>query len=236
MDRLAPDVIVALDCGSRAEADGIVTQLGESATWYKIGIQTLVSVGPGLARDLIAARKAVFLDLKLHEVPNSVAGATAAAGDLGASMVTVHATAGERVLDAAVRAAEPFPELRVLALTVITSLGDADLPSIGVPSTVAEQADRLARLARNSGCDGVVCSVQEATAVRSLLDDDALVVTPGVGLGDPADTHVRSDHVRVGTPEHARRVGATHVVLGRSLTRASDLRSTLAHARRRFLG
>jgi orotidine-5'-phosphate decarboxylase len=228
------NIIVALDCPSRSEADRVIDVLGDAATSFKIGIQTLVAAGPGLARDLIGAGKSVFLDLKLHEVPNSVAGAVRAAGDLGATMVTVHASGGPAVLGAAVQAGSSFPELRVLALTVITSLGDDDLPAIGVRDGVGAQVDRLARLAADSGCDGVVCSVHEAAGMRDLWGAHGLVVTPGIGLS--SDVTGRDDQVRVGTPEHARICGASHIILGRSLTQATDPLAAYAEAQRQFLG
>ena len=114
-------VIVALDVERHAQATQLVARLGASATFYKIGLQLLTSAGPSVVRELINAGKEVFLDLKLHEIPNSVAGAVAAAGGLGVSMVTVHASGGAAVLRAAVAAARPYPQLRVVALTVITS-------------------------------------------------------------------------------------------------------------------
>ncbi len=232
----ADDVIVSLDCPSRAAADDLTSALGDAATSYKIGIQTLVTAGPELARDLVAGGKRVFLDLKLHEVPNSVACAVTAAGHLGASMVTVHASGGADVLAAAVRAASPFPELQVLALTVITSLDDGDLASIGIGGSVGAQVERLAQLARDAGCDGVVCSVHEAAVMRSMWGPEALVVTPGIGLGTGHEMRGGGDQVRVGTPEDARNAGASHVVLGRSLTCAPDPRAAHGAARLRFLG
>lgn len=121
----------------------------------------------------------MFLDLKLHEIPNSVAGGVAAAGKLGARLVTVHASAGSAALEAAVAAAKPFPELKVLALTVITSLTDEQLPEIGLAPSVRAQVERLARLSAACGCHGVVASANEAAFLTALLPPGSLIVTPG---------------------------------------------------------
>jgi orotidine-5'-phosphate decarboxylase len=134
-------VIVALDFGSEAEAKPLVEQLGAAASSYKVGLQLLTAEGPSIVRWLLGQRKKVFLDLKLHEIPNSVASAVTVAGSLGASMVAVHASAGSAVLRAAVKAAQPFPHLQVLALTVITSMGWQDLAAIGVHRSVLEQVE-----------------------------------------------------------------------------------------------
>jgi len=211
-------VIVALDVESAAEARDMVRRLGPEADHYKLGLQALTEAGPELARELVATGKQVFLDLKLHEIPNSVAGAVRAAGRLGASMVTVHASAGSAVLRAAVAAAEPYPQLSVLALTVITSLADTDLPEIGLAPSVQGQVLRLARLAADAGCHGVVASAHEAGWLRHELPEDRLIVCPGIQL----PTSGPSDQVRIATPDVAARAGATHVVIGRGITAAPD--------------
>ena len=214
-------VIVALDVERHAQATRLVEQLGPTATFYKVGLQLLTAAGPAVVRELVDARKQVFLDLKLHEIPNSVAGAVAAAGALGVSMVTVHASGGAAVLRAAVQAAQPYPNLRVLALTVITSLRDAELAEVGVPGGVEAQVLRLARLAAAAGCDGVVASPREAALLRTALPAGALIVTPGTQLPGEA----ASDQARVASPAEAIGAGATHVVIGRSITQAADPRA-----------
>lgn len=215
---MVSSVIVALDLESRGEALHVVEALGPQADFYKLGLQMLTLEGPGLVRELVAMGKQVFLDLKLHEIPNSVAGAVKAAGRSGASMVSVHASGGAAVLRAAVDAARGFDRLQVLALTVITSLGDADLPSIGLAPSVRDQVCRLTQLAAASGCDGVIASAQEATYLADLLPQGSLIVTPGIQLpGAPG-----SDQSRVATPDFARRSGATHIVVGRAITHAAD--------------
>jgi len=181
---LAP-VIVALDLESGEAARALVAHLGPETEHYKVGLQLLTVAGPELVRELVTGGKVVFLDLKLHEIPGSVAGAVRAAGQLGVSLVTVHASGGSEVLRAAVAAAEPFPELRILALTVITSLADEDLPEIGLAPSVADQVQRLAQLAMSCGCDGVVASPREASFLRAVLPPECLTVTPGRPPSDP---------------------------------------------------
>lgn len=211
-------VIVALDFANAAQARQLIGRLGASAELFKIGLQLLTADGPSLVRELVAAGKQVFLDLKLLEIPNSVAGAVVAAGQLGVSMVSVHATGGSKVLRAAVEAARPFPQLKVLALTVITSLRDEDLHEIGIDATVQEQVVRLAKLAADAGCHGVVASPQEARLLREHLPPAMLIVTPGTQLLGDAKT----DQARTATPAEAVRAGSTHVVIGRSITGAPD--------------
>ncbi|MEV7523555.1 orotidine-5'-phosphate decarboxylase [Streptomyces sp. NPDC091371] len=213
-------IIVALDFDDRRAADELVDLLGEECRSYKVGLELLTASGPGLIRDLVAEGKDVFLDLKLFEIPNSVAGAVRAAGSLGVSMVTVHSMGGPGIMAAAVAAARPFPRLRVLALTVVTSMTTSDLADIGVTglTSTEDQVLRLARLAEAAGCHGVVASPQEAGPLRAVLGAGALIVTPGVAL--PGETP--GEHIRSGTPHGAVAGGASHVVVGRSVTRAAD--------------
>ncbi|BDT67195.1 orotidine 5'-phosphate decarboxylase [Comamonadaceae bacterium OS-1] len=211
-------IIIALDFDSEAEAMGLVAQLGAQASSYKVGLQLLTAAGPSVVRWLTGQGKSVFLDLKLHEIPNSVTGAVTAAGQLGVAMVTVHASAGSAVLRAAVEAARPFPHLQVLALTVITSMGAQDLAEVGVSGSVLEQVERLALLAVSAGCHGVVASPQEAMRLRQVLPAAMLIVTPGTQLAGEA----KSDQTRTATPTQAILAGATHLVIGRSITRATD--------------
>jgi orotidine-5'-phosphate decarboxylase len=219
-------VIVALDVDTRLEAMELVQQLGAESGFYKVGLQLLTAEGPDIVRELVAMGKEVFLDLKLHEIPNSISGAVGAAGKLGASMVTVHASGGSAVLKAAVAAAAPYPSLKVLALTVITSLSDRDLPEVGLPPSVEQQVDRLSQLAVRCGCHGVVASAQEAARLAKCLPAGMLIVAPGIQLRGAAG----NDQVRVSTPAIARESGATHVVIGRSITRASSPRAAFAEA------
>ncbi len=204
----------------------LVRQLGAESTFYKVGLQLLTEEGPSVVRDLVAMGKDVFLDLKLHEIPNSIIGAVGAAGKLGASMVTVHASGGSAVLKAAVAAAAPYPGLKILALTVITSLSDRDLPELGLPPSVEQQVDLLSQLAVRCGCHGVVASAQEAARLSKYLPAGMLIVTPGIQLRGAAG----NDQVRVATPAIARESGATHVVIGRSITKSSSPSEAFAEA------
>lgn len=219
-------VIVALDFPSRAEAMALVNKLGPACWSYKVGLQLLTEEGPQVVRELVALGKDVFLDLKLHEIPNSVVGAVHAAGKLGVGMVTVHASAGSAVLRAAVAAAANYPNLKVLALTVITSLSDEELPEIGLAPTVRQQVERLAVMAAQCGCHGIVASAYEASYLKTLLPAGTLIVTPGIQLAGAST----NDQARVVTPEFARRAGATHLVIGRSITQAASPQEAFALA------
>ena len=209
-------IIVALDFDTASAALGVVSRLGHDAKFYKLGMQLLVAEGPCIVRDLVEMGKSVFLDLKLHEIPNSVSAGVRVAGKLGASMVTVHASAGSAVLEAAAAAASTYPDLSVIALTVITSLKDEDLPEIGVTSSVHEQVVRLARMSAEAGCHGVVASAWEAEYLKDELPRDYEIITPGVQLLTSAPT----DQARVASPHQAAEAGATRVIVGRAITRA----------------
>lgn len=223
LSRPTGPIIVALDFDSRRAAEEIVDRLGEECRSYKVGLELLTAAGPGLVRHLVARGHEVFLDLKLFEIPNSVAGAVRAAGALGASMVTVHSMGGTAIMAAAVAAARDFPRLRVLALTVVTSMTGSDLADIGVDDPPEKQVLRLARLADRAGCHGVIASPQETAQLRDVLGPDALIVTPGVTL--PGES--RAEHARPGTPRAAIAAGASHIVVGRSVTRAADPEAAL---------
>lgn len=224
-------VIVALDFESASDAAALVERLGFEADHYKVGLQMLTAAGPDLLRHLVSLGKSVFLDLKLHEIPSSVAGAVREAGKLGATLVTVHACAGSAVLRAAVDAAASFPHLKILALTVITSLSDEDLPEIGLAPSVDAQVERLALLASKSGCHGVVASAREAKRLRQILPAGALIVCPGIQLLGSEG----KDQARVAAPAAAAEAGASHVVIGRAITAASDPVSAFRSAMDAFL-
>ena len=212
-------LIVSLDVPNAAEAQRIVTALGESVSTYQVGKQLFTAAGPALVRDLVASGRKVFLDLKFHDIPNTVAAAVRAASELGVLMLTVHASGGSKMLRAAAEAAlsaEQPPLL--LAVTVLTSLGDADLKEIGVAGAAQEQVLRLASLARKAGCGGVVASAQEAKALRQELGREIVIVTQGVR---PAGAS-KDDQVRVATPVEAIAAGADYIGVGRPITGAKD--------------
>jgi orotidine-5'-phosphate decarboxylase len=212
-------LIVALDVSSAADAQRIVSAIGDAANIYKVGKQLFTAEGPQAVRDLVASGRKVFLDLKFHDIPNTVAAAVAEAAKLNVSMLTVHASGGGKMLRAAVEAASKVerPPL-VLAVTVLTSMEDSDLPGIGVRGTIVDQALRLATMAITNGCDGIVTSAHEVRELRSELGDDFAIVTPGVRPAGSA----KGDQARVVTPAEAISAGATHIVVGRPITAAPD--------------
>ena len=210
-------IVVALDFDRSEPALNVVRQLGDLVGTYKVGLELLTAAGPAVVSALVESGKQVFLDLKLNEIPHSVASAIRVCGDLGVSMVTVHAGAGSAVLRAAVDAARATPRLKVLALTVITSLDDVGLVEVGVPDGVQAQVERLAGLAADAGCHGLVTSPREVRAMRALAPPHSLIVVPGATV--PGDVEMR-DHVRTGTVGGAVADGATHVIVGRGVTRA----------------
>ena len=211
-------LIVALDVSSAAAAQKIVAAVGDSALTYKVGMQLYTAEGPQVVRDLVASGRRVFLDLKYHDIPNTVGGAVREAAQLGVSMLTVHAAGGGKMLRAAVDAARTSPGLMVLAVTVLTSMDENDLEKIGIRGTVADSVIRLAAIALASGCRGVVASAREASTLRTDMGHDFLIVTPGVR---PAGTG-HGDQVRVVTPAEAIASGASHIVVGRPITEAAD--------------
>jgi orotidine-5'-phosphate decarboxylase len=212
-------LIVALDVSSAAAAQKIVAAVGDSASCYKVGMQLYTAEGPQVVRDLVASGRRVFLDLKYHDIPNTVASAVREAAGLGVSMLTVHASGGGKMLRTATDAARSLnAALMVLGVTVLTSLNDNDLDKLGVHGRVQDQVLRLAALALADGCHGVVASAQEASALRSELEGDFAIVTPGVR---PAGAEP-GDQARVVTPAEAIAAGATHIVVGRPITTAAD--------------
>lgn len=211
-------LIVALDVSSAAAAQQIVSAVGESASIYKVGMQLYTAEGPQVVRDLVAAGRGVFLDLKYHDIPNTVASAVKEAASLKVSMLTVHASGGSRMLQAAADAARSNPSLIILAVTVLTSMAESDLAEIGVPDQVTQQVSRLAALAVESGCKGIVSSAREVPDLRRQLGNDLVIVTPGVR---PAGAS-HGDQARVVTPAQAISAGASHIVVGRPITAAPD--------------
>lgn len=212
-------LIVALDVASAAEARRIVASLGDSIQFYKVGMQLYTAAGPGGVRDLVLSGKKIFLDLKYHDIPNTVAAATREAAQLGVSMLTLHASGGTKMLRAAVDAAKQSDsELAVLAVTVLTSMDENDLAETGIQDSIAEQAVRLGKIALSAGCAGVVSSAREVKALRASLGSGFLAVTPGVRPAGAA----HGDQARVVTPAEAIAAGATNIVVGRPITAAAD--------------
>ena len=212
-------LIVALDVSSAAAAQKIVAAVGDSTLTYKVGMQLYTAEGPQLVRDLVASGRRVFLDLKYHDIPNTVGSAVSEAAKLGVSMLTVHAAGSNKMLRAAVDAAAKVnPQLIILAVTVLTSMGGDDLEVIGMGGGVEASVLRLAQVALTNGCQGIVTSAREASAVRAKLGHEFAIVTPGVR---PAGAAI-GDQVRVVTPAQAIAAGASHIVVGRPITEAAD--------------
>jgi orotidine-5'-phosphate decarboxylase len=216
-------VIVALDL-ERAPALELAATLQGRARWLKVGMTSFYQAGPTIVAELRGMGFEVFLDLKLHDIPHQARGAARSVASLGAQMITVHASGGSEMIEAAVlgahegaRAAGCMPPA-ILAVTVLTSIDAATLVSVGVDRAPADQVALLAVVARDAGADGVVCSPQEASAVRRTLGGEALVVTPGVR---PAGADV-GDQSRTATPAQALRSGASHLVIGRPITADPD--------------
>lgn len=214
------DLIVALDLPSRARALEMVDLLGGDADFYKVGLELFTREGPPIVEDLHDRGKRVFLDLKLMDIPNTVAGAVASAADLGVELLTVHAQGGPRMLEAAL--ARAGSSTRLLAVTLLTSLSPDEIQTIWdrPVGSVRREVLRLARIAVGVGIHGVVASPLEAGELRTALGSDALVVTPGIR---PAGTD-HHDQNRVATPEAAVEAGASHLVVGRAITQAPDPR------------
>ena len=211
-------LIVALDVSTAAAAQKIVAAVGDPALTYKVGMQLYTAEGPQVVRDLVASGRRVFLDLKYHDIPNTVGTAVSEAAKLGVSMLTVHASGSANMLRAAVEAAQTRSGLMVLAVTVLTSMDGNDLETIGMRGTVADSVVRLATIALANGCQGIVTSAREGSRVRAELGNEFAIVTPGVR---PAGSSV-GDQKRVVTPAEAIAAGASHIVVGRPITEAAD--------------
>ena len=209
-------LIVALDVAKAGDAQALVSQVGDSAGIFKVGLQLFTSEGPEIVRDLVASGRKVFLDLKLHDIPNTVKNAVKAAVELRASMLTLHASGGPSMLKAAAEVASD--RLTLLAVTVLTSMNDEELSQVGVAGRVLDQALRMAELARSAGCTGVVASARESTQLRKFLGEGFAIVNPGVR---PAGAAL-NDQQRVATPTEAINAGASHIVVGRPITQAPD--------------
>jgi orotidine-5'-phosphate decarboxylase len=208
-------LIAALDTPTRADADAFVDKLRGAPSWLKIGLELFCSEGPSIVRDYAARGLSVMLDLKLHDIPETVARATARVAALGAGLLTVHAGGGRAMLEAAVKNAG---DMRVLAVTVLTSMDDADLADVGAQGPVGELVQRRAQLAVRAGCHGIVASPHEVTSVRASVPESFLIVTPGVRPTGSA----AGDQKRVMTPLQARASGADMIVVGRPLRDALD--------------
>ena len=221
-------IIVALDVPEGRDALALAARLDPKLCRVKVGKELFVAAGPAVVSQLQERGFEVFLDLKFHDIPNTVAGACRSAARLGVWMLNVHASGGVAMMRAArdALAGVARPPL-VIGVTILTSLGDADLGAIGFSGTAHDNAVRLARLARESGLDGVVCSAQEAPAMREAAGTDFVLVTPGIRLA----TDTKGDQSRTVTPAQALRLGADYLVIGRPITQSKDPVATLESIR-----
>ncbi len=228
-------ILVALDVESAAKAVELADKLRGSVGGFKIGKQLFTAAGPAMVRELTSRGDRVFLDLKFHDIPNTVAGAVQSAVATGAWMVNVHASGGSAMMTAAADAARKAavaadrPRPLVIAVTVLTSMDDRALEEVGVSRPMLDQVVHLAKLAQSSGLDGVVASPLEVEAIRRACGPDFQIVTPGIrplrqGSGQAADQQGKDDQARTLTPAEAMTAGASYLVIGRPITAAADPR------------
>jgi orotidine-5'-phosphate decarboxylase len=212
-------LIVALDVPDAASALALVDRLENSCHWFKVGLELFIAAGPAVLEPLVKRGHSVFLDLKLHDIPNTVAGAVRSAAALGVRMMTVHAAGGPAMLTAARAALEGLnapPEL--LAVTVLTSMDSHQVNAIGLDRSPARQVEWLARMGLGVGMRGFVCSAQEVATLRALTGPEGVLVTPGIR---PVEATI-ADQKRIATPAQALRQGASYLVVGRPITQAPN--------------
>ena len=224
LDRL----VVALDTSSWSTFETWCAQLGPRVGVLKVGLEAHLRWGPKAVAVARRHGRRVFLDLKLHDIPNTVEGAVGAARSMGVDFLTVHASGGGAMLEAAGLAAGV--DLAILAVTVLTHLDEMELESLDLPGTSLSRARRWARLARDAGCAGAVSSPLEVAGIRERCPPPFLLVTPGVRLAGPVDR--QDDQQRVATPRQALEAGADLLVVGRPVTRAPDAEAVLARLAR----
>ncbi|MFO7581319.1 orotidine-5'-phosphate decarboxylase [Guyparkeria sp.] len=225
LHRAQPRIYVALDSARPQRVRELIGELDPALCGIKIGKEAFTALGPAAVEWARERGFPVFLDLKFHDIPNTVRQACRTAADLGVSLVNVHASGGRRMLEAAREAIEPGPDAPgLIAVTVLTSMEDADLAEVGVTDGAATQVERLAGLVVEAGLDGVVCSAHEAGAMSRRFSEAGLIVTPGVRPAGSA----RDDQRRVMTPAEAQAAGATSLVIGRPITGAESPGQALA--------
>jgi orotidine-5'-phosphate decarboxylase len=212
-------LIVALDVPDAASASALVAKLDGTCLWFKVGLELFTAAGPSVLEPILKRGHSVFLDLKFHDIPNTVAGAVRSAARLGVRMLNVHAAGGPAMLTAARAALDGLPDPpQLLAVTMLTSIDQAQAHAIGFHQSPSEQALALARMSLEAGINGFVCSPQEVEAIRALAGPQSTLVVPGVR---PAGAEL-GDQRRVGTPAETLRLGASYLVVGRPITQAAD--------------
>ncbi len=213
------DLILALDCETADEAAPILRRLSGRLRWVKIGLQMFTAHGPDYVRRVADQGFNIFLDLKLHDIPNTVAKAVQSLAPLPIGMLTLHTSGGREMMEWAVKAQRQYkPDLLLLGVTVLTSMDDAALNATGVPGSAGAQVERLAYLAAGAGLNGLVCSPHEVAPLRAALPTGVKLVTPGVRPADAA----ADEQKRVMTPADAARAGSSYIVVGRPILRAAD--------------
>jgi len=212
---LSTGLMVALDMDDGEEAAGLARDIGPDVAALKVGSQLFTRHGPQIVERIIGSGGSVFLDLKYHDIPNTVATAVRGASELGVSWLTLHASGGREMIKAAKEAAG---DVKILAVTVLTSLDQAAVKEIGWDGDIKERVLSLAVMARDAGADGIVCSPLEVSAVRAAVDDDCALVIPGIR---PAGAST-DDQARIATPESAVADGADYLVVGRPVVKAKD--------------
>ena len=218
MSEVSSKIIVALDYPDMNSAMTLVDGLEPELCRLKVGKELFTRCGPALVEALVSKNFDVFLDLKFHDIPNTVAQACKAAADLGVWMINVHSMGGPAMLEAARAALDAADAPYLIAVTLLTSSGPKELQALGIEQTPLEFVHRLASMTKQAGLDGVVCSAQEASSVKSWHGEDFLCVTPGIRLASDS----KADQQRVMTPVDAVKAGADYLVIGRSITQASD--------------
>jgi orotidine-5'-phosphate decarboxylase len=210
-------LIVALDVPDAARAIDLVNQLEPCCHWFKVGLELFVAGGPAVLEPMVARGHSVFLDLKFHDIPNTVAGAVRSAAALGVRMINVHASGGPAMLAAALGALEGVPDPpQLLAVTVLTSMDQAQVNAAGVERSPGEQVELLARMCLGAGIRGFVCSPEEVSSLRAIAGPAGILVTPGIRPAGSA----KGDQSRIATPADALRSGASYLVVGRPITQA----------------
>ncbi|WP_413701342.1 orotidine-5'-phosphate decarboxylase [Psychromonas sp. KJ10-10] len=220
MNLLDPKVVIALDYDDKQTALDFINQLDPTTCRLKIGKEMFTHFGPDFVKQIVNKGFDVFLDLKFHDIPNTVAKAVKAVADLGVWMVNVHASGGRRMMEAAKAILEPYGDKAplLIAVTVLTSMDESDLKELGIDLSPLEQVKRLATLTKSSGLDGVVCSSHEATELKALLGKEFKLITPGIR---PAGSDA-GDQRRIKTPKQAMDSGSDYLVIGRPITQADN--------------
>lgn len=229
MTTVKSNVIVALDYDNKHSALTLADRLDPKYCRVKVGKELFTAAGPSVVKELSDRGFDVFLDLKFHDIPNTVAKALSAAADLGVWMANVHASGGSRMMSAAKQAlGNSGSDMLLIGVTVLTSMDTSDLEEVGIKRTLSDQVLHLASMTKDSGLDGVVCSAQEARTLKESLGEDFKLVTPGIRLANSA----ADDQRRIVTPSDAMALGSDYLVIGRPITQSADPLATLLEINR----